>query len=327
MIQKALLAASLSLAAAPFFAAPASAQDNYPSRPITLVIPYPAGGATDALGRVVAKQLGQELGQTVVVENRAGAATAIGAGYVARSAPDGYTLLAGPGTTFTVNPAIQANLPYDPVKSFDPIGIIGRTGLALLANPNVPVKTLPEFVAYANAHKSEPPPYGSFGSGSSAHFMAEAFIHAAKLQMTHIPYKGSAPAMTDLIGGQIPFAVDTVAAALPQSKQGKVRVLAISSPARSSLMPDVPTFAELGYPSVAMDSWLLIAAPAGLPADVKARLEKGLGTAANSPAVRETLENLGFESGFVGATESAALIQKELPQMKELAQRANISPN
>ena len=319
-----LLAVSLAFASAMGAVAPAAAQDAYPSRPLTMVVPFPPGGATDVLGRVVAQKLGQELGRTVVVENRAGAGTVIGASFVAKAAPDGYTLLVSSGTTFTVNPAIQKNLPYDPVKSFEPIGIVGRTGLALLANPKVPVKDLKEFVAYVKDHAQEQPPYGSYGTGTTAHFVGEAFMAAAKLKMTHVPYKGSAPAMTDLIGGQIPFSVDTVAAALPQSKQGKVRVLAISSPARSAFFPDVPTFAEQGYPSVAMDTWLMVAAPRGLPANVKSRLEQALRATVESPEVKKSLEAQGFEAAFASAADGEALIQQELPVMKDVAQRANI---
>lgn len=318
------LAVSLAVASAMGAVAPAAAQDAYPSRPLTLVVPFPPGGATDVLGRVVAQKLGQELGRTVVVENRAGAGTVIGASFVAKAAPDGYTLLVSSGTTFTVNPAIQKNLPYDPVKSFEPIGIVGRTGLALLANPKVPVKDLKEFVAYVKDPAHDQLPYGSFGTGTTAHFVGEAFMAAAKLKMTHVPYKGSSPAMTDLIGGQIPFSVDTVAAALPQSKQGKVRVLAVSSPKRSAFLPDVPTFAEQGYPSVAMDTWLMVAAPRGLPPNVKSRLEQALKATVESPEVKKSLEAQGFEAEFSSAAEGEALIQQELPVMRDVAQRANI---
>ncbi|MGE7083975.1 Bug family tripartite tricarboxylate transporter substrate binding protein [Achromobacter xylosoxidans] len=323
-MKTALIALGITLAGALATAAPAGAQGGYPTRPITLVVPFPPGGATDVLGRVIAQKLGQELGQTVVVENRAGAGTVIGAGYVAKAAPDGYTLLVSSGTTFTVNPAIQSKLPYDPVKSFEPLGIVGRTGLALLANPQVPVKDVKELAAYVNARAKEPPAYGSFGTGTTSHFVGEAFLAAAGIRMVHVPYKGSAPAMTDLIGGQIPFSVDTVAAALPQSKLGKVRVLAVSAPARSSFLPDVPTFAEQGYPSVAMDTWLMFTAPRGLPADVKARLENALRATVESPDVRKSLENQGFEPAFSSAAEGEALIQKELPMMRDLARRADI---
>lgn len=323
-MKTALIALGAALAGALAAAAPASAQNTYPTRPITLVVPFPPGGATDVLGRVVAQKLGQEIGQTIVVENRAGAGTAIGAGFVAKAAPDGYTLLISSGTTFTVNPAIQSKLPYDPVKSFEPIGILGRTGLALLANPKVPVKNLKELEAYVKGRGADQPAYGSFGAGTTAHFVGEAYLAAAGIKMTHVPYKGSSPAMTDLIGGQIPFSVDTVAAALPQSKQDKVRVIAVSAPQRSAFLPDVPTFAEQGYPTVNMDTWLMLTAPRGLPADVKARLEGALKATLASPDVRKSLEAQGFEAAYASAADGEALIQKELPIMRDLAQRANI---
>lgn len=303
-------------------ALPAAAQSAFPSRPVTLVVPFPPGGATDVGGRLIAQHLGQRLGQTVVVENRSGAGTVIGATYVARSAADGYTLLITSGTTFTINPAVRGELSYDPVKDFEPIGIAARTGLILLANPQVPVGDLAAFVAYNKA--SQGTPYGSFGSGTTAHFVGAAFADAAGIQPTHVPYKGSSPAMADLIGGQIPFSIDTVAAALPQLKSGKVKAVAVSSPKRSAFLPDVPTFAEQGYPQVAMDTWLMVAAPRGLPADVKTRLESALSSVIGDPDARKNLLALGFEPGFEGAAQGEALIRKELPQMREIAQRANI---
>lgn len=318
------LGASLACACLLGGGAAAVAQDVYPNRPITLVVPFPPGGATDVVGRVVAKTLGQKLGQTVVVENRAGAGTVIGAGHVAKSPADGYTLLVSSGSTFTVNPAIRSNLPYDSVKSFEPIGIVGRSGLALLANPQVPVKNLQEFVAYVKDPAHGKPPYGSFGTGTTSHFVGEALLAAAGVQMTHVPYKGSAPAMTDLIGGQIPFSVDTVAAALPQARQGKIRVLAISAPKPSAFFPDVPTMAQAGYPSVNMDTWLMMVAPRGLPAQVKARLEAALRDTVADPEVRKNLEALGFEPEYSDAAASEALIRTELVSMREIAQRANI---
>jgi tripartite-type tricarboxylate transporter receptor subunit TctC len=207
------LVCGLALGALPL-TAPAAAAD-FPSRPITLVIPFPPGGATDVNGRVIAQRLGKELGQPVIIENRAGAGTVVGASYVSKAAPDGYTLLISSGSTFTVNPAIRATLPYDPVKSFDPIGIAGRVALILLANSEVPVQTVKQFVDYVKASPGKYS-YGSFGTGTTAQFAGETMLHATGLKMTHIPYKGSAPAMTDLMGGQIPFSIDTVSSAIPQ---------------------------------------------------------------------------------------------------------------
>jgi tripartite-type tricarboxylate transporter receptor subunit TctC len=304
--------------------AAAAAEAGFPARPITLVIPFPPGGATDVNGRIIGQRLAKELGQPVVIENRAGAGTIIGASYVSKAAPDGYTLLVSSGTTFTVNPAIRANLPYDPVKSFEPIGIAGRIALILLANSEVPVQTVKQFVDYVKASPGKYS-YASFGTGTTAHFAGETILHAAGLKMTHVPYKGSAPAMTDLMGGQVAFSVDTVGAAIPQLKSGKIKAIAVTTARRSSLLPDVPTLAESGYPDIDMDSWLTLAAPRGLPADAKARLEKALAATMADPDTRAKLSAQGLEPAYGNAAAASALISKELPLMRAVAARANIT--
>lgn len=317
------LVCGLALGALPL-TAPAAAAADFPSRPITLVIPFPPGGATDVNGRVIAQRLGKELGQPVIIENRAGAGTVVGASYVSKAAPDGYTLLISSGSTFTVNPAIRATLPYDPVKSFDPIGIAGRVALILLANSEVPVQTVKQFVDYVKASPGKYS-YGSFGTGTTAQFAGETMLHATGLKMTHIPYKGSAPAMTDLMGGQIPFSIDTVSAAIPQLKSGKIKAIALTTAKRSALLPDVPTFAESGYAGVDMDSWLMIAVPKGVPADVKAKLEKALAATIADPETRTKLLGQGLEPAFSSSTASSELINRELPLMRAVAARANIT--
>ena len=317
------LVCGLALGALPL-TTPAAAAADFPSRPITLVIPFPPGGATDVNGRVIAQRLGKELGQPVIIENRAGAGTVVGASYVSKAAPDGYTLLISSGSTFTVNPAIRAALPYDPVKSFDPIGIAGRVALILLANSEVPVQTVKQFVDYVKASPGKYS-YGSFGTGTTAQFAGETMLHATGLKMTHIPYKGSAPAMTDLMGGQIPFSIDTVSAAIPQLKSGKIKAIALTTAKRSALLPDVPTFAESGYASVDMDSWLMIAVPKGVPADVKAKLEKALAATIADPETRTKLLGQGLEPAFSSSTASSELINRELPLMRAVAARANIT--
>jgi tripartite-type tricarboxylate transporter receptor subunit TctC len=239
-----------------------AAAQTYPAKPITLVVPFAPGGATDVIGRMLGRNLSEQLGQTVSIDNRAGGGTIVGAGSVARAAPDGYTLLISSGTTFTINPAIHPKLPYNPVKSFEPIGIVGRTGLILLANRDVPVDNLKQLVAAAKAAPGKYA-YGSFGSGTTSHFAAEMLLHEAGIKMTHVPYKGSAPAMMDLIGGQIPFTVDTVSAAIPQLKAGKVKAIAVTTAKRSALLPEVPTVAESGYPGFDTDTWLAVVAPRG----------------------------------------------------------------
>jgi len=317
-IAHAVVACSLAAGASLAFA------DTFPSKPIQLVIPFPPGGATDVIGRLVGKKLGDKLGQTVVVDNRPGAGTIVGASYVAKAAPDGYTLLASSGTTFTVNPAIHAKLPYDPVKSFEPIGFAGRTGLILLANKDQPVSNLKQLVAAAKAQPGKLT-YGSFGSGTTAQFAGEMLFNLAGVKLLHVPYKGSAPAMTDLIGGQIPFTVDTVAAAIPQVKSGKVKAIAVTTAKRSTLLPDVPTAAEAGYPGIDADTWLALVAPRGLPADVKQKLEKALAEVMADPDTRKALTNAGFEPLDGNGAAVSALISKELPLMRATAQRANIT--
>ncbi len=304
---------------------PAVAQEGaFPNKPITLVIPFPPGGATDVLGRLIGKKLGDKLGQSVVIDNRAGAGTTIGAAYVAKAAPDGYTLLMSSGTTFTVNPAVRAKLPYDPVKSFEPIGIAGRTSLILLANKDVPVNDVKQFVAMVKAGPDKYS-YGSFGAGTTSQFAGEMFFHAAGLKVQHVPYKGSSPAMVDLMGGQIPFTVDTVSAALPQLKDGKIKAIAVTAGKRSALLPKVPTLAESGYPGVEMDTWLALVAPRGLPAGVKSRLELTLAQVVADPETRDKLIAVGFEPTYASAKAVSELIDKELPLMRAVAQRAAIT--
>lgn len=294
----------------------------YPARPVSLVIPFPPGGATDVVGRLIGKTLGEKLGQPVVADNRAGAGTIIGAGYVAKAPADGYTLLISSGTTFTVNPAIQPKLPYDPVKSFEPIGIVGRTGLILLAHKDVPANNPKEFVALAKASPGKYS-YASFGTGTTSQFAGELVLHATGTQLVHIPYKGSAPAMTDLMGGQVPFSVDTVSAAIAQLKTGKIKAIAVTTAKRSALLPNVPTFAESGF-AVDADTWIAVVAPRGLPPAVKAKLEKALADTVASAEVRDKLAAAGLEPRFLDGAAVGALIEKELPVMRAIALRANI---
>ena len=313
-------AALVALAAAP---APSTAQEAYPSKPITLVIPFPPGGSADILGRIIGKRLSERLGQPVIMDNRPGAGTVLGAGLVARAPADGYTLLVSSGSTFTVNPAIRPNLPYDPVKSFEPIAIIARIPLILVANKSVPVNGVKEFVAAAKTDASRYA-YASFGSGTTSHFTGEIVLQAVGAKLTHVPYKGSAPAMTDLIGGQVPFSFDTVTAALPHLKSGKVKAIAVTTAKRATQLPDVPTFAEAGYPEVNADTWIMFAAPKGTPAPVLAKLEKTLAELAATPELRAALLAQGAEPTFGNAAAAAAQIERELPLMRAIARRANI---
>ncbi|MGT2512755.1 Bug family tripartite tricarboxylate transporter substrate binding protein [Cupriavidus basilensis] len=316
---------ALSLLGMTVCAASAQAQD-YPARPVVLVVPFPPGGAVDIIGRMVGKKLGDRLGQTVVIENRAGAGTIVGAGYVAKAAPDGYTLFISSGSTFTVNPAINANLPYDPVKSFEPVGLVARVPLILLANRDVPVDNLRQMMAAVKAAPGKYA-YGSFGNGTTGHFAGEMILGATGMKLQHIPYKGSAPAIADLIGGQIPFSVDTIAASLPHIKSGRVKVIAVAGARRATLLPDVPTVAESGFPGFDADSWVAIAAPRGLPPDVRARLGKALAQTMNDREIQEKLVANGLEPSYATPEQVGAMIEKDLPRMRAIAQKASIQAN
>lgn len=302
----------------------AMAQAAYPSKPITLVVPYPPGGATDIIGRIMAQAMSKSLGQPVVVENKAGAGTVIGAAEVAQAQADGYTLLISSNTTFTVNPAIKAKLPYDPAKNFESVAGIGSSPLVLLANPNVPVKTVKELVAAANQPNTKFA-FGSFGSGTTSHLAGEMFKYMAGVDILHVPYKGSAPAMTDLIGGQIQFTFDTNVAALPMLRAGKVKAIAVTSAQRSSTLPNVPTIAESGYPGYEMVPWIVIVAPRGLPKAVSQKLTSSIQDILKDPNSKRDLERAGLEVAFEEPQSYDKRVAIELPLLRAYVHRAKIT--
>ena len=297
--------------------------DGYPAKPVQLVVPSPPGGAVDIVGRTISKKLGDRLGQPIVVENKAGAGTVVGAAYVANAPADGYTLLISSGSTFTVNPALNAKLPYDPVKSYEPIGLVARVPLILLAHRDVPVNTLRQLIA-AVQRTPDKFSYGSFGNGTTGHFAAELAWSATGIKLLHVPYRGSAPAMADLMGGQIPFTIDTVAAARPQLKAGKIKAIAVTGATRATQLPDVPTVAEGGFPGFSADSWLAVVAPRGLPAEAKAKLHKALADTLADAEVRSKLLAAGLEPSYASGDAVLAQIEDELPRMRAIAQRAQI---
>lgn len=295
----------------------------FPTRPITLVVPYPAGGATDTLARILNTALSQRLGQPVIVENKPGAGTAIGATGVANAAPDGHTLLISSNTTFTVNPALKRSLPYDPLKSFESIGLIGSSPLVLLAHPSVAATNVQELVALSKAQPNKLS-FGSFGVGTTAHLAGEIFKVMTGANLLHVPYRGSAPAMADLIGGQIPLSFDTNVAALPQIQAGKVKALAVTSAQRSPTLPDVPTVAEAGFPEYDLVPWVVLVAPRGLPAAVRTRLSEALKAAVDDPATRAALTKSGLDVAWQPGSVYDQRVARELPLLRAYVHKANI---
>jgi len=266
---------------------------DYPVRPIKLVVPYAAGGPTDVLGRLVGEFLGRDLKQAVFVENKAGAQGAIGAEAVARSDPDGYTLFVSAASIIVLNPMLYKKLPYDPVKDFRMLALVTDLPVVMEVHPSVPAKTVAEFVAYARQNPGKLN-FGSAGTGGTIHLAGEMFKQMAGVEMTHVPYKGAGPALTDLLSGNIQVMFDSLSTALPPVKSGLLRPLGVSSAQRSPDLPDVPTVAESGYPEYVVSVWYGVAAPARIPDDVAQKISASLDRALNDDAFRASLEKIGF---------------------------------
>lgn len=299
-----------------------AAQAEYPERPLRIVVPFTPGGGTDIVARQLAKSLGDDLGQTVVVENRAGGSTIIGTENVAKSAPDGYSLLMA---TFAhaVNPAIQEKLPYDTDRAFAPVAMIGKSPNVLVVSAKSPFKSVADLLAHARAHPGKLT-FGSYGNGTSAHLAGELFKSQGKLDILHVPYKGSGPAINDLIGGQIDMIFSTSASVSAQVKAGQLRALAVTTRKRSPLYPDVPTVAESGLPDYFVDSWYAVFAPAGTPADVVARLNQGIRSAADQPEFRRALEVEGLVPEIGGPAELGAYVASEEQRWSAIVRQANL---
>lgn len=308
-----------------FAAAGAAFAQAYPTKPIRVIVPYPAGGATDFFARTVFPKMGEGLGQPMVVENRPGAGTAIGASEVARSAPDGYTLLLGDAGTFAFNPTLYKKLSYDPVKDFAPVSLTGRFALILTVNPNtLKVSSVKEFVDLA---KSQPGKidYGAPGPGSPIHLAMELFRDRAGLVMTPIPYKGGADAMNDLIGGRIGTMFLDIASGLPQIRGGKVRAVAVASEKRMAALPDLPTIGESGYPGFEAWAWQGFVAPVGTPRDVVAKLNSEFQKVMADPTMRQKLAESGFEPQTSTPEQFTAYMKSEIAKWEKVIRDAKIS--
>jgi tripartite-type tricarboxylate transporter receptor subunit TctC len=270
----------------------ARAESGYPSKPITLVVAFAPGGGTDTAARILAKELSAELGQPIVVDNRAGAGGAIGAASVVRAAPDGYTLLLGTGSELVVLPTVKAKRPYDVLKDFEPVAQIGAVSLVLVAHPSVQANTVQDLIALARAKPGQLT-YASFGIGSTNHLIGEFFSSKADIQLLHVPYKGSAAAATDLISGEVKLSFDTVSVAMPLVQSGKLKALATLSPARSGLAPDLPTIAESGVPGLVTEGWMGVLAPRNTPAAIIDKLNKAITKVLQLPSVRDAFVERG----------------------------------
>ena len=286
-------AAGAAVAAAALALLPTAAlAQDYPNKPIKLVVPFAPGGVTDTSGRIVAEALSKRLGQTVVVENQAGASGNIGTTRVAQSAPDGYTLLLGFDGTMAINPHVFAKTGFE-AKDFAPITKIGDATLILVAHPSVPAKDLPSLIAYSKT-VSGGLSYGTSGNGGTPHLAGETLKQRSGAALTHIPYKGGGQALQDVLGGQIPLVYTAIAGALPMVKSGRVNAIAVSSAKRDAALPNVPTMKESGYPDMVVDSWVALLAPAKTPPAIIDKLQRETAAALAQPEVRERLLGLGI---------------------------------
>jgi tripartite-type tricarboxylate transporter receptor subunit TctC len=314
----------LAVAAVLLLAATAASAQTYPSRPITVVVPASPGGVTDMLGRILAKRLTEKWGQQVIVENKPGANNQIAAEFVAKAAPDGYTLFIGPETTFVVNPSIYPRLNYDPVKDFTPITGLISINQALTVNPALPVNSVKELLALAKSKPSELD-YGTFGIGSSSHLNMALLESAAGVKLTPVHYKGATPALTDVMAGHIQLMFISVGSAVPQWKAGKVRILAVGARKRLDGLPDVPTVAESGLPGFEAVSWFGLYGPAGMPPDIVARLNTEVRSLFADAEVRKTfLAPQFFESLVDTPAELAGFLDTEAKKWGKVIRDAKI---
>lgn len=297
----------------------------YPAKPIRLMVPFPPGGSTDIVARIVAQKLSAQLGQPLVIENRGGAGGTLGTAVVAKAPPDGYQLVVGTTSTHVVAPSVYQKLEYDPVKDFAPISLMAVTPYLLVVNPNVPAKSLKELVALMKAEPGKLN-YASAGVGSTTHLAMEMLKGASQTYALHIPYNGNGPAGTAVIAGQVEILFGSLPAVLPHAKSGRVRALAVGTPKRSPSLPDVPSVAESGYPGFDASLWLALMAPAGTPATVIERLNKEVTAAVSARDTAETLDKNGAEPLTSTPAELAAIIKDGVAKYAKVVKEAGVKP-
>ena len=301
----------------------AHAESAFPSKPVKIVVPYTPGGAPDLIARLLASELGSQWAQSIVVENKPGAGGSIGADYVSRADADGYTLLSGGVGTNAINPTLYKNIRYDPVNDFTPLTLVGNVANMLIANASFPANNLGELVELVRQNPNKFG-YGSPGNGTSPHLSGELFCQMTGLKLAHIPYKGSAMALNDLMGGQIPLAFDNLTTGLPFVKDGKVNVFAVTTRARSPLLPDVPTFSESGVPGYDLSAWAGIFAPKGLPPALAAKISADIGKVLRKPEIVEKLLGLGVQASPNTPEEFKVFVANEGAKFRKLADQANL---
>ncbi len=306
------------------FASAVSAQ-SFPAKPIKLVVPFAPGGSTDLVARMLAERMGPLLGQTVTVDNRGGAGGTLGADLVAKATPDGYTLLMGTVSTHGASPAIYRKIPYDPVKDFQPITNVMSVPSVFVVNPKMPAKSMRDFIAMAKAAPGRHT-FASPGIGSLGHANVENFAHLAGIQLLHVPYKGAGPALNDALAGQVDALTDNLPSALPHIQAGRLRALALLSPPRSSLLPDVPTYRELGFEELSEGGWFGLMAPAGTPPAVVARLREAAHRAMEDASFKAQADKIGGVSMANTPDEFAQQIKQALARYQRVARVANIQP-
>jgi tripartite-type tricarboxylate transporter receptor subunit TctC len=302
----------------------AFAQAGYPSKPVRMVVPSSAGGGTDIVARIVAPELSKRLGQQVVIDNRPGAGTMIGIEVAAKSPPDGYTLLMGL-STLAINSALYKKVPYDPVRDFAPITQAVSSASIIVVHPSVPVKTVKELIAFARARQGQLN-YASAGTGTYPHMTMELFLSMAKLKMVHIPYKGTAPAMIDMLAGQVATMAATVLTGMPHIRSGRLRPLGITSSARSSVASEIPTIAEAGLPGYESVQWYGVLAPARTPKDMITRLHGEITRVLQQPEIKQRLAADGADTVGSSPDEFTRYIQSELTKWAKVAREAGIQP-
>jgi tripartite-type tricarboxylate transporter receptor subunit TctC len=325
MLQRSLIGAAAIVAALAALGAPLAAQEQaYPSRQIELIVPFPAGGGADVSARMVAQFASESLGQPIVIQNKAGATGAIGSEYVARAAPDGYTLLLATGSTHAVLPAYRNDLPYDTVTSFAPGTLVAIIPNMLVVNPKrVPVASIAELIRYLKDNPGKVN-FASSGPGSSIHFAGELFKLMTRTEMTHVPYRGSAPALSDLLAGNVDLVFDNMPVVWPQVQQGNLRALGIATLKRSPLAPEVPAIAET-LPGFEAVSWVGIVAPAGTPPAIVDKISQAFGAAVLRPDVGSRFKELGFTPAQNKPAEFLAFIKDDRAKWQRVAREANLS--